>query len=338
MNGPKNPENKDFVSPNKRFLYHSFPRAKKSETRKCHYERALNILRFMDRVGLIAAPELVSWNVELLSGGKEKLDILQRRVCFTEISEEELPTHADIFGPISLAFNIQKLRDLGAMPVIYAPQATTDRVISHLSTFLVRGTYHTNAVLQQLEQLRKQSDPAYVEAEYGYQVAPDYSLNLRNSGPDGSIVSDRRVPAGHIQDLLDYVGFNNIPFEHSIAVLSMFLNMFYPTDNEHADDQLGYYRQREWRLIGTNIVLDGIPVTQELEASQQAKLVEIDPVFWGRALEVDGVNKTRAERALLYAPSRNRLWWDAVEKILVPQELYESVQGILTNPEKVAVN
>ena len=74
--------------------------------------------------------------------------------------------------------------------------------------------------------------------------------------------------------------------------------MFYPTDNSYKNDQLGYYRQREWRLIVTNINLKGRPIGRKLSESEVAELEQIDPEFWSRKLSVDGVEQPRSELAL----------------------------------------
>ena len=115
------------------------------------------------------------------------------------------------------------------------------------------------------------------------------------------------VPALHVRQVLQHVGFNNIPFDHSIGVLSVFLNMFYPTDNEHTGDQLGYYRQREWRVVAGDINFAGRPMGRPLTSEETAGLLGIDSGFWSRVLAVDGVDKARADLALIYDPSLGSL-------------------------------
>ena len=126
-----------------RSFFHCFPRPKKGETADATLERGLQILKFMATAGLVLAPEVVEWDVGAFTQGTEELRLLQRRLCFTELEQNELAAHAATFGPIALAFDIGKLRTAGATPVIYAPQGTTDSPLSLISTFCVRGAYRT---------------------------------------------------------------------------------------------------------------------------------------------------------------------------------------------------
>ena len=109
-----------------RFFYHSFPRPRAEEDASSTLERGLQILAYMKEVGLVLAPEVVQWDASALSTKDEKVQILQRRACFTELAQFELPEHSRTFGPISLAFGIADLRAAGALPVIYAPQGVQD--------------------------------------------------------------------------------------------------------------------------------------------------------------------------------------------------------------------
>ncbi len=316
------------AQPSDRYLFHSFPRPRRDEARSHLHERSLRILSYMNEVGLVLAPEVVRWNVDAISGGEEKLEILQRRMCFTELSVAELPEHQTRFGPLTLACDIQGLRDAGAGPVIYTPQGEAENAASQISTFAVRGTYHTHAVLKQLRDLRNASDPKQLEAHYGMPVAPNYTLNLRNTGPDGAVVAGADVPAAHVQQVMQHVGFNNISFDHSVGVLEIFLNMFYPTDNQFADEQLGYYRQREWRFIGADLVVKGHQIARPLTAAEQTKLLSVDEAFWGREETVDGTKRRRSELALLYQPTPNWRFWDVVDKVLVPEEILLDAKSI----------
>lgn len=87
---------------------------------------------------------------------------------------------------------------------------------------------------------------------------------------------------------MKHVGFNNIPFDHSRGAMHIFLNMFYPTDNEHVGEQLGYCRQREWRVISGRLNFNGRPIGRELSDPEKARLLAIDNEFWSRTIRVDG--------------------------------------------------
>jgi hypothetical protein len=312
-----------------RNLFHSFPRPKTNESEGATLERGLSILASMKETGLVLAPEIVDWDVSVISGGAEQLRILQRRACFTELSAPELAAHSTVFGPIALSFDIAALRAAGATPVIYVPQGVDESPLSQIGTFCVRGAYHTRYILRQLLGLKEMSDPAIVAARYGKPVAPNFELNLRNTDGAGNVVADYKVPASTVREVLQHVGFNNIPFDHSIGVLSAFLNMFYPTDDEHTGDELGYYRQREWRLIAGDINFGGRPMGRSLTESEITMLQRIDPQFWNRELTVDGVQQPRSALALVYDPVPDWNLFDLVEAIFVPHRAIERVRSIV---------
>jgi hypothetical protein len=323
----------DQSAPKRRF-FHSFPRPKKDEPPHLVLARGLKILDLMKQVGLVLAPEVVSWDLSVIRPGGKPLGILQRRASFTELDVSELPGHSAVFGPISLSFDVAKLRDAGATPVIYVPQGTADSPLSHIATFCVNGVHHTKYVLSFLHQLKEASDPARLSQRLNMPVSPNFELPLRNTGPDGSVIAEYKFGASTVRDFLQYIGFNNIPFDHSAAVLGFLLNLFYPTDNTYKNDQLGYYRQREWRLIYSDLAVKGRPVGRKLSSPEIAKLEEIDPEFWSRELVVDGVRQRRSALALVFDPVPGWDFFELAEEILVPERAIDQVRAIVG--EKIA--
>jgi len=315
-----------------RRFFHSFPRPRKAEDDGVTLNRGLNILRFMKEFGLVLAPEIVQWDVSLISGIPKKLDILQRRACFTELSVAELPQHSKIFGPIALSFDLEKLRGIGATPVIYVPQGIESNPLSYIGTFCVNGAFHTSAVLKQLDNLKSQSDPEFISKQCnGMPVAPDCVLNLKNNDSVGNIVADYSVPLSNVHNILQHVSFNSIPFAHSVAILNMFQNIFYPTDNAHTGDELGYYRQREWRLIAADMLVNGKPISRNLSNSEIARLQTIDGQFWSKKILVEGVLRKRSDLAILYDPMPDWNFFDFVEEIFVSKLAAEKVRNIVGN-------
>jgi hypothetical protein len=310
-------------------FFHSFPRPKQDEPERDTLARGLNILAFMKEAGFVLAPEVVDWDVSVVGGGAEQLRILQRRACFTELSTADLAAHTALFGPITLSFDLATLRAAGATPVMYIPQGVGESGLSQIGTFCVRGAYHTQYVLRQLLELKQLSDPTRVQERFGRPVATNYKLNLQNTDAQGNVVGKYELAASSVRDLLQYIGFNNIPFDHSIGVLNVFLNMFYPTDNPHTGDQLGYYRQREWRLIAGDINFGGRPMGRSLSEPEQAKLKQIDAQFWSRELTVDNARHERVALALLYEPTPNWNFFDLAEAIFVPEEAFDNVSAIV---------
>lgn len=310
-----------------RFM-HSFPRPKAGDSAEATLNKALSILALIQKVGLVLAPEVIEWSLSPLGVSHTPLQILQRRVCFTEIEPEELRGHAKSFGPIALSFDTAKLREAGAMPVIYVPQGLGS-ALSQIATFCVNGVYHTKAVLTQLQQLKEMSDPAIAATKFGLPVDPNYTLTLRNVDSTSKVDASYTVPSTHARQILQHVGFNNIPFDHSIGVLAIFLNMFYPTDNLHRGELLGYYRQREWRLMAGEINFNGHPMGRELSATEKFDLATIDPIFWNRPLLVEGKNVPRKDLALVYEPVAGWNAFDLVESVYAPQCIHARIKEIL---------
>jgi hypothetical protein len=317
-----------------RRFFHSFPRPKKDEPEDATLDRGLRILTLMKQAGLVLAPEIVKWNMSAL--GAKDFSVLQRRASFTELHLNELGAHGRVFGPIALSFDIAKLRGAGATPVIYVPQGSAENPLSLIALFCVNGAYHTKYVLSQLQQLKQVTDPAMAIELLKRPLAPGCTVKLANTDPAGNVVAEYTVLADDIRHVLQHVGFNNIPFDHSAGVLGAFLNMFYPTDNPYTNDQLGYYRQREWRLIGDNVNIKGRPISRGLSAPEVGRLEQIDPEFWARELTADGVQRRRSELALLYDPLPDWDFLDLVEEIFVPQGATDLVRAIVG--DKIAVS
>lgn len=319
-----------------RHFFHSFPRPKKGESADLAVARGIRMLSLMKTVGAVLAPEVVNWDVSGFSLGAKVLPILQRRMSFTELAKSELPDHNKVFGPISLAFNVAALRAAGAVPVIYVPQGRADSPLSQIATFCVYGVHHTKGVLSQLQELKETANPALLSQHLNRSVDPNCELQLRNTDSAGNVVAEYKIRLTDVQQFLQYVGFNNIPFDHSAGILGYFLDIFYPTDNMHQSDQLGYYRQREWRLIATNINLQGRPIGRVLSSFEAAELETVDVEFWGRKLAVDGVEKRRSELALVYKPTPSWDFFGLVEEVLVPRDAVDQAQAIVG--DKVTVS
>jgi hypothetical protein len=311
-----------------RFFFHTFPRSGQSESPEATLNRALDILSFMKEAGLVLAPEIVKWELPLQGGGVEHLSILQRRACFTELSIAELDRHAATFGPISLSFNIDKLRAAGLTPVVYVPQGTGIGSLSQISNFCVKAAWHTRYVLDRLQDLKIVSDPASAHEKFGYPLSPDATLQLQNKDPGGNLVANYTVPASNVDAVMKHIGYRNIPFDHSIGMLSVFLNIFYPTDNAYSGELLGYYRQREWRLIGGGLNFNNRPIGRGLTPTEIARLTAIDQRFWSRELMLDGALQTRSALAVIYDPVQNWNFFDLVENVFVPRSIEARARSI----------
>jgi hypothetical protein len=103
-----------------RNFYHNFPRIRLWYDRQKILKDGLKILKSIHTIGLILAPELVEWKQVLIDENTRSTIVRQNRISFTELSSDEIGEHGKKFGPFSLEFEIETLRRLGALPVIYA--------------------------------------------------------------------------------------------------------------------------------------------------------------------------------------------------------------------------
>lgn len=80
-----------------RFVFHSFPRPLGGESEDDTLARGLKILALMKRIGLILAPEVVHWDMTVLTPDAPPVDLLQSRASFTELAFSELTRHSEVF-------------------------------------------------------------------------------------------------------------------------------------------------------------------------------------------------------------------------------------------------
>ena len=304
-----------------RSLFHSFPRPKGRNSAEVT-RLGLAILRNTFDVGLVLAPELVTWKHEV----GDQTVILQRRMCFTELGASDLPEHAKTFGPFALRFSPEKLRAAGAMPVIYTPQALDGHPASIIADFCVKAAAHTKGVLESLENLKQITAALQAGTYNGVPVDKNVTFNLENVTPDGARVNVSQIKVADIAALMTHIGYRNIPFDHSIAMLGVYENMFYPTDNAHSNEMLGYYQQREWRLALSNFAFNGQPFSRMLTADERRKLESIDSRFWRGELTVKGQTSTRSELAQVCLPHGGLSACDLVESIVVPPSAEAAVR------------
>ena len=263
-----------------RFFYHSFPRKRRSETRQELARRGWAILLSIKKFGLILAPEVLEWHTPVNLGTPSPLRILQRRICFTELSPQELPEHSTRFGPFALGFDTTALRNVGALPVIYMPQALTESdPLALLGPFLIGHLDQIHHTLERLNLLDRIDDSDCVQGLGANTVPRDCPITLRNSDESRGTVQEFNIQLQAIRDLLSWIGFETAPFAAMTGFTTIAQSLFYPTDDDHNDQALGYYRQREWRITADYLV-NGSPRGRNLQEDEKEQLIATDGAFW----------------------------------------------------------
>ena len=308
-----------------RFFYHSFPRPRQGETDSETASRGWAVLQSMRELGLILAPEIVEWQTPVSLGTPSPTRILQRRICFTELSPQELCEHSTRFGPFALEFETTALRRIGALPVIYMPQALSEQDhLALLGPFVVGHLGQIRGTLERLNELNQLDSPAYVQSVGASAISDDMMLNLRNVDETGGTVQEFQVPWKATRDLLDYIGFKTAPFSAMTGVTTIAQALFYPTDDDHHDQELGYYRQREWRITADYFV-NGEPRGRTLLDEEMQLLLDLDESFWGGSTQPSKPNPRVAEALALVQPTPAELL-DAVARIVVPDSFFDQAR------------
>ena len=276
---------------------------------------------------MILAPEVVEWHTPVSLGTASPIQILQRRICFTELSQQELSEHSTRFGPFALEFDTTALRRVGALPVIYMPQALSEQDhLALLGPFVVGHLGQIRSTLELLNQLGQIDNPAYIQSLGANSVADDCMVTLRNGDESRGIVQEFQVSWKVVRDLLSFIGFERAPFEAMTAVTSIAQALFYPTDDDHHDQDLGYYRQREWRITADYHV-NGSPRGRSLQDEEKELLLELDRSFWGGNTHPSKPISRVDEALALVQPAPAELL-GKVTRIIVPDDFADQARQV----------
>ena len=139
---------------------------------------------------------------------------------------------------------------------------------------------------------------------------------LRNGDESRGIVQEFQAPWKVIRDLLSFIGFETAPFNAMIGAISIAQAMFYPTDDDHYDHALGYYRQREWRITADYYV-NGSPSGRSLQDEEKMLLLELDESFWGGNTHSSKPIPRADEALVLVQPTPSELL-GLIARIIVP--------------------
>ena len=315
-----------------RFFYHSFPRPRHGEPYEYTTARGWALLQLIREIGLVLAPELVQWHTpgQNMLGTPNPLKVLQRRICFTELSPQELSRHSEHFGPFALEFEVEELRRMGALPVIYMPQALSEQDhLALLGPFIVGHLDQIRGLLDKLVPLEQLSGPEYVQNHCGESVVDNHQMNLRNTDKSGNIVQEFPVSSEVIRNILRYLQFETAPFEAMRGVTSMAQSLFYPTDDDYHDEELGYYRQREWRITGDYYINENrrgrVPRDEE-----KTQLLGVDQSFWSRPVHSSHPTLRVEEALVLTQPTPAQLF-DNVNRIIVPTDYFDQARELFSD-------
>jgi hypothetical protein len=241
---------------------------------------------------------------------------MQKRICFTELDPKELAAHATKFGPFAFEWDISTLIEMGAIPCFYVPLKGTPGSYDGTASAMLARLGEVQELLVRLENMdataRNASDTQEV-------------LKLTRNG---EVIGEIQCTVGAARDLLDAVQGGIQPLSALTAAVRALSGFFYPTDHPTYTDLLGYYRQREWKLLA-NLNHRGVPVTVPVDQQDVAALLDIDTEFFGRELEFPTGRKSRVSQCQLYKTFRGVAIVNSVRRVICPREVIAEVSQML---------
>lgn len=160
-------------------------------------------------------------------------------------------------------------------------------------------------------------------------MAEDCMVTLSNHDGAQRTVQEVQVPWKVIRGVLNYIGFETAPFDAMTGATSIARALLYPTDDDHHDQELGYYRQREWRITGDYYV-NGSPRGRSLSDTEKALLLELDEAFWEKATHASDPTH-RVDKALALAQLTPAELFTQVTRIIVPAKFSRRARRIFGN-------
>ena len=252
------------------YFFHSFPRSRRDESRDRQFAKGLRIAESLLANGLLLTPE--NYSLPIIGDAGEAIDTLtatQRRACFTELPAADLPQHSKTFGPFALAFSVERLRQLGALPVFYIPTRMAEGYLSNLGSEVLLGVTDAARIIASLAMIQRKL------AE-----SPDIQLKFRGKVLDYS-VQESAVIRSFIDTLFESALTDAATTDFRLAAAA---SCFYPTENTAYTEQLAYYRQREWRIVHGSFTFAGNAPFTKATDTQVATLIKIDKDLFSKEL------------------------------------------------------
>ncbi len=300
-----------------RYFYHSFPRRMRETA--AEIKKGCQIFSLMRDVGLVMAPEIVKWEYEHADGSPPRTsEVLQQRVCFTELEPQELPRHAQKFGRFALEFTVPTLKSLGAIPVFYITRAMSAATGAEgAASTLVMQFIDAMILVMRIASVRNAIDTSGQR-----EGAFPCTFGFKESG---SKTFDLEV--GETIRVLEAFTHAITPPSILLPALEGMLKFFYPADDLRHDEGLGYYREREWRIVG-NMAIRGIEMMRRPSAELIERLKALDGDFFGREFPPNS-GRSLAEGVFVLPGLGDRRILQMVNRIVVPEAAVSNVQAIL---------
>lgn len=311
--------------PPEHYVYHSFPRRRSGH--EDEIDSGLQILRSIVKSGLLLTPEKTVWQEPISSGGlSESVPLFQKRACFTDLAPSELKEHSNSFGRFSLEFEFQVLRQLGAIPVFYLPPSSADgKGLDSLAASLLCRVGEIQTLLNRLGDLEDLVKGTENKREV---------VDVRNN--ETGKQQHTRMSIGGVQDFLSFLTHGTQPASILSNALRGFSGFFCPTEDLSYTDPLGYYRQREWRIVA-NMSKLGEEQTRAVSEEEVETLLQIDAEFYHRELEFPSGTHRLVDQCQYFEALEGKKFIQYARRVIVPREAIDEATNILAGDDMPSV-
>lgn len=308
-----------------RFFYHSFPRRRQDEN---EIEKGIKILSSICSSGFLLTPEITKWKYDHSDGSAPRQEeLLQKRICFTELSPKELPVHCKTFGHFAIEFDIVALKQMGAIPVFYIPIDMSGKEkgagVGSILLIQLLDVYNFLFTLNAINELPSKGIVAK-------------KLPLTKNHPQNPALNKTfEIDSEETFKLIEAVNHGLTPLPMLLNSVSSVLNFFYPADNTLHNKLLDYYRQREWKIC-LNLNLPGYSqMLRQLTDSEKNILLDIDSTFFGKSIFFQHQTLSLLNECLVFNTFIDKHPLEFANRIIVPETALSSAKDLL---KKVNIN
>lgn len=306
---------------NSSFLVHAFPRASLDPDQEI--AAGIQTLVSILDVGLLLVPELISFP---MVGGNDPddtgTDLLQIRSCFTFLrwSRRDICEHAVRFGSFSVVFDPEKLRRVGAVPVIYVPRPShpsLDDDYSLLASAFVHQLRDLDVLLEEIIMVQD-AFSGFDDHDEDFSVAA--CLGKRQS----------QLHIGTVKQLLAFLKGKKGSFEDLRGMVQGMSTLFYHVDSARRekifmDADLRYYLQSEWRIV-SGVHLEGDFLDEPLTTPEATRIKGFDALFSKMIGLPNGESIPAIELVRVIRSFKGKPFHDLIERIVVPGQCVSKVE------------
>jgi hypothetical protein len=320
-------------------FYHSFPRPRKDGP--VDEDKGLKILESILKSGFLLVPEVRVYQPETPDGQEYRL--IQSRFCLTQLDKvEELEKHAKFFGTFHLEFSDKAMYALGVLPVMYLPGRgkhfpEEPTPLADLAGFFIHRLLEVQELCDRMKQLDQLlvENRGYATVEITDEKTNAYTINTKQARAILNVLS------------------RDMAYDQILGALQGIASLFYPTgtagmnywskeEGKDGDEQLYYFRQREWRII-RGISIAEKAVDEPLTGEEKEFLLNIDRVFYGPGeKEIEFADKKRRPKVCRCTVIRhldNKPVQEKIEWIIVPTGKIKMAKTLAGkyhfNPDKI---